>query len=125
MDIILQVYREGAKQFKTAYLNNFPLATTLTDLKMLLLQATSLLDGSQDAKIGFFKGKEKVWIKNDRRVETLFSNDSELILWAEPAEPTKVSKVTTKRDSLKVCLLLLKIKRSALIVIQALMGTTK
>ena len=59
------------------------------------------MDGSQDVEIGFFKGKEKVWIQNDRQVETLFSNDSELILWAKPAKPTKVSKVTTKRGSQK------------------------
>ena len=68
---------------------------------MFLRQATSLLDGSEDFEIGFFKGKEKVWIENDRQVENLFSNDSELILWAEPAKPTKVRKVATKRGSQK------------------------
>ena len=68
---------------------------------MFLPQATSLVDGSQDVKIGLCKGKEQVWIKNDCQVETLFSNDSELILLAEPAKPAKVRKVTTKRGSLK------------------------
>ena len=69
----------------------------LTDLKVFLCQATRLSDRSEDVEIGFFKGKEKVCIKNDHQVETLFS--AELMLLAEPAKSTKVSKVTTKTGS--------------------------
>ena len=58
VDVILRVYREGTTQFKTAYLSNFPLATTLTDLKVFLRQATSLLDGGEDFEFDFQrKGK--------------------------------------------------------------------